>query len=68
MYGLALVVSMLASHDPYHWEMSCWDWNEVRAEVLRDQNYTPDAKEYLIDYFHTKVPDKNCEAWQLGRK
>ncbi len=29
--------------------------------------HTPDAKEYLIDYFRTKV-DGECEAFYIGRK
>ena len=68
MHGLALLLTLLAGHDSYHWEMSCDDWNEVRVEVLSDENYTPDAREYLIDYFYTKVPDQNCKPWAVGRK
>ncbi|BCV00374.1 MAG: hypothetical protein CM15mV34_1480 [Caudoviricetes sp.] len=68
MQGLALLVLLLSEHDPTHWEMSCDEWNQTRVEILSDQNHTPDAKEYLIDYFYTKVPDPNCKSWQLGRK
>ena len=68
MHGLALLVTLLAAHDPYHWEMSCIEWNEARLEILSDKNHTADAKEYLIDYFYTKVPDKNCKPYVLGRK
>tara|TARA_Y100000356_G_C11131526_1_gene220325 strand:- start:26 stop:232 length:207 start_codon:yes stop_codon:yes gene_type:complete len=68
MQGLALLVLLLSEHDPTHWEMSCDEWNQTRVEILSDQNHTPDAKEYLIDYFYTKVPDPNCKSWQFGRK
>ena len=68
MQGLALLVLLLSEHDPTHWEMSCDEWNQTRVEILSDQNHTPDAKEYLIDYFYTKVPDPNCKSWQLVRK
>ena len=68
MHSLALLLTLLATHDSYHWEMSCDEWNEARLEILSDQYHTPDAKEYLIDYFYTKVPEENCEPWQIGRK
>ena len=68
MHSLALLLTLLAAHDSYHWEMSCDEWNETRLEILSDQYHTPDAKEYLIDYFYTKVPDQNCKPWALGRK
>ena len=68
MHSLALLVFLFAEHDPTHWEMSCEEWNEARVEILSDENHTPDAKEYLIDYFYTKVPDKDCGTWQIGRK
>ena len=68
MHGLALLVLLLSEHDSYHWELSCDEWNQARVEILSDQYHTPDAKEYLIDYFYTKVSDEQCEAWQIGRK
>ena len=67
MQGLALLVLLLAEHDASHWEMSCAEWNQARVEILSDQYHTPDAKEYLIDYFHTKV-DGECVPWSIGRK
>ena len=68
MHGLALLVLLLSEHDPYHWELSCDEWNQARVEILSDKNHNEDAKEYLIDYFYTKVSDEKCEAWQIGRK
>ena len=68
MHGLALLVLLLSEHDPYHWELSCSEWNQARVEILSDKNHNEDAKEYLIDYFYTKVPEENCEPWQIGRK
>ncbi len=68
MHGLALLVLLLSEHDPYHWELSCSEWNQARVEILSDKNHNEDAKEYLIDYFYTKVSDEQCEAWQIGRK
>ena len=68
MHSLALLVLLLADHDPSHWEMSCTEWNEARIEILSDQEFTADAKEYLIDYFYSKVEEKGCKPYMLGRK
>ena len=68
MHTLALLVLLLSEHDASHWELSCDEWNQARVEILSDQYHTPDAKEYLIDYFRTKVSDEQCETWQIGRK
>ena len=68
MHTLALLVLLLSEHDSSHWEMSCDEWNQARVEILSDENHTQDAKEFLIDFFRTKVPDEQCETWQLGRK
>ena len=65
MHGLALLVLMFAEHDATHWEMSCDEWNQARIEILSDENHIQDAKEYLIDYFYTKVPEENCQPWQI---
>ena len=68
MHSLALLVLLLSEHDPSHWEMSCTEWNQNRIEILSDQNLRPDAQEYLIDYFYTKVSEENCKAYIIGRK
>ena len=68
MHTLALRVLLLSEHDASHWEMSCDEWNQARIEILSDENHTQDAKEFLVDFFRTKVPDEQCETWQLGRK
>ena len=68
MQGIALLTLLLSEHNSYHWEMSCAEWNKARVEILSDQYHTPDAKEYLIDYFYTKVPEQNCKPWSFGRK
>ena len=68
MHSLALLVFLLAEHDATHWEMSCDEWNQARIEILSDENHIQDAKEYLIDYFYTKVPEENCKPWSIGRK
>ena len=68
MIELTLLASLLAEHHSSHWEMSCDEWNQARVEILSDENHTQDAKEFLVDFFRTKVSDEQCEAWQIGRK
>ena len=68
MIELALLGLLLSEHNSFHWEMTCTDWNQARIEILSDQYHSPDAKEYLIDYFRTKVPDQYCEPFIIGRK
>ena len=68
MHTLALLVLLLSEHDASQWEMSCDEWTQARVEILSDENHTQDAKEFLVDFFRTKVSDEQCETWQLGRK
>ena len=68
MHGLLLLALLIADHDSYHWELSCEEWNQTRVEILSDENHIQDAKEYLIDYFYSKVPDEDCKPWNIGRK
>ena len=68
MIELTLLASLLVEHNSFHWDMSCSEWNQNRIEILSDENPTQDAKEFLIDFFYTKVPEENCEPWQIGRK
>ena len=73
MYKLLLLTLLyhsatLSNHNSYDWKLTCDEWNQARVEILSDQYHTSDAKEYLIDYFYTKVSDEQCEAWQIGRK
>ena len=65
MHGLALLVLLFAEHDATHWEMSCDEWNQARIEILSDENHIQDAKEYLIDYFYTKVQKKIANHGRL---
>ena len=68
MIEITLLASLLTEHNASHWEMSCTEWNQNRIEILTDKNLNSDAQEYLIDYFRTKVPEENCEAFIIGRK
>ena len=58
MIEVVLLTSLLTQHHPSHWTMTCQEWNNNRAEILSDDNHIPDAKEYLIDYFYSKVEEE----------
>tara|TARA_Y100000992_G_scaffold145255_1_gene96566 strand:+ start:1116 stop:1316 length:201 start_codon:yes stop_codon:yes gene_type:complete len=66
MESLALAL-LISEHNTYHWQMSCQEWNNQRVEILSNPNHTPDAQEYLIDYFRTKV-EGECDTYIIGRK
>ena len=68
MQELYLLAMLLSDHHPSHWEMSCDEWNRNRIEIISDGNLNSDAHEYLIDYFKSKVSDRDCKAWSIGRK
>ena len=68
MHKLLLLTLLLSDHNSYDWELTCDEWNQARVEILSDENHTQDAKEFLVDFFRTKVSDEQCETWQLGRK
>ena len=58
MQELYLLAMLLSDHHPSHWEMSCDEWNRNRIEILSDKDLNSDAHEYLIDYFKSKVSDR----------
>ena len=68
MIELALLAQLLTEHVPAHWTMTCAEWNQNRIEILSDEEHIQDAKEYLIDYFYTKVSEEDCKPWSIGRK
>ena len=68
MHKLLLLTLLLSEHNSYDWKLTCDEWNQVRVEILSDENHTQDSKEFLVDFFRTKVSDEQCETWQIGRK
>tara|TARA_Y100000361_G_scaffold141731_1_gene147071 strand:- start:2714 stop:2953 length:240 start_codon:yes stop_codon:yes gene_type:complete len=50
-----LLSFVVASHNPYHWTMSCERWRERAQEIMLDQNLSLRAKQHLILYLRTKV-------------
>ena len=57
--GILLYLSMLASHEPVHWTISCDGWRDLVSEVRQDQYLDEQTKSDLIQYFKTKV-EEDC--------
>jgi hypothetical protein len=60
MTALLLALN-LATHNPYHWHMSCARWQEVRVKVMMDPNLDYRTKLNIIRHFRTKVTEK-CDS------
>jgi hypothetical protein len=46
---------MLASHNPYHWTITCQRFHELRNQIMLDQKLDYRARNYLINFFKRKV-------------
>ena len=56
--GILFYLSLLASHEPVHWTISCERWMELTYEVKQDPYLDAESKLGLINYFKTKVDEK----------
>lgn len=54
MFELALT-TLLATHNPYHWNMTCLAWQERSLQIMQDENLPQRAKMQLIAYLRSKV-------------
>ena len=55
-----LLSLVLATHSPYHWEMSCERWQTKAIEILNDEKISMYQRRFLIRYLRNKVVGK-CE-------
>jgi hypothetical protein len=60
MATLLLALS-LATHNPYHWTMTCARWQEVRLEVMMDPHLDYRAKLNIIRHLRSKVAER-CDS------
>jgi hypothetical protein len=56
-----LIATMLASHNPYHWTITCARYHELRNEIMLDKNLDYRSRNYLINLFRRKV-DGPCDG------
>tara|TARA_B100000405_G_C16655407_1_gene399989 strand:- start:376 stop:582 length:207 start_codon:yes stop_codon:yes gene_type:complete len=54
MIELALA-TLLATHNPYHWNMTCVAWKERATQIMMDENLPHRTKLQLIGYLRSKV-------------
>ena len=67
---MELLLSLLfATHNPYHWEISCNLWQRRAAEILNDTDLPISSRVSLIRYLRDKVVGE-CEFdWtQVGQE
>ena len=55
-----LLSALIATHNPYHWNMSCERWRERAVEILADENINLYQRKFLVRYLRNKV-EGECE-------
>jgi hypothetical protein len=53
-----LLAFTLASHNPYHWTMTCKRFHEASREVMMDKNLDYRAKQQILRLFRSKVEER----------
>ena len=56
-----LMAAMLASHNPYHWTITCARYHELRNEIMMNPNLDHDSRKYLIELFKLQI-DGPCDG------
>jgi hypothetical protein len=56
-----LMATMLASHNPYHWTITCSRFHELRNEIMMNPKLDQRSRNYLINLFKRKV-DGPCSG------
>jgi len=65
---MELILSVLiATHNPYHWEMDCERWQKRAAEIREDNNLPMKDRMFLIRYLRNKVKGECDFDWTQVR-
>jgi len=65
---MELILSVLiATHNPYHWEMDCERWQKRAAEIRDDNNLPMKDRMFLIRYLRNKVKGECDFDWTQVR-
>ena len=48
---------LLASHDSYHWQLTCPDFEQVRISVMLDEEIPMKEKYNVLTYLKSKTYD-----------
>jgi hypothetical protein len=52
-----LYTLILASHNSYHWELSCSDFNQIRNEVILDEGLSMGDRMSVLGYLESKTKE-----------
>ena len=52
-----LYTLILASHNSYHWELSCPDFNQIRNEVILDEGLSIRDRMSVLGYLKSKTKE-----------
>ena len=50
-----LYALLLGSHDAYHWNLTCPDFEQVRISVMLDENISMKDKYNVLNYLKSKT-------------
>ena len=56
---------LLASHDPYHWQLTCPDFEQVRISIMLDEEIPMKEKYNVLTYLKSKTVE-DCSNQTLG--
>ena len=53
---------ILASHNSYHWQLSCPDFNQIRNEVILDEGLSRRDRMSVLGYLKSKTKEECKET------
>ena len=62
---ISLYALMIASHDSYHWQLTCPDFELVRISIMRDEEIPMKEKYNVLTYLKSKTVE-DCSNQTLG--
>ena len=62
---ILLYALLIGSHDAYHWNLSCPDYQQARISVLLDEEIEQQDKYNIISYLETKLVE-DCSEQTFG--
>ena len=60
-----LYALMIASHDSYHWQLTCPDFEQVRISIMLDEEIPMKEKYNVLTYLKSKTVE-DCSNQTLG--
>ena len=57
-----LYTLILASHNSYHWQLSCYDFNQIRNEVILVEGLSIRDRMSVLGYLKSKTKEECKET------